>query len=170
MWPLIACHSPLLKQSLIYLMHDHGILSDIFGSWLLRAKTKPVNSNYFWQIYLQISEKSLLGKMKIPLSLRLISLFFPSEKSSSKRTCAYWQWIYCVSLCCKVFEIVKVGSSTFLAKLLSGMPFTLYESFAWQTFASLGLFTWLVYVRTYCVPMATLNQNRRSRKPYLGDA
>ena len=56
----------ILKQSLIYLMHDHGILSDIFGSWLLRVKTKPVNSNYFWQIYLQISEKSLLGKIKIP--------------------------------------------------------------------------------------------------------
>ena len=63
-----------------------------------------------------------------------------------------------------------MGSSTLLAKLLSGMPFTLDESFAWQTFASLGLFTWLVYVRTYCVPIATSNQNRRSRKPYLGDA
>ena len=26
--------------------------------------------------------------------------------------------------------------------------------------ASLGLFTWLVYVRTYCVPITTLNQNK----------
>ena len=33
-----------------------------------------------------------------------------------------------------------------------------------------GLFTWLVYVRTYCVPIATLNQNKRSRLLYLGDA
>ena len=47
-------------------MHDHAILRDIvFGSPQLRAKTlsnslqkaKPVNSNYFQQIYLQISEK-----------------------------------------------------------------------------------------------------------------
>ena len=29
---------------------------------------------------------------------------------------------------------------------------------------------WLVYVRTYCVPIATLNQNKRSRLLYLGDA
>ena len=29
---------------------------------------------------------------------------------------------------------------------------------------------WLVYVRTYCVPIATLNQNMRSRLLYLGDA
>ena len=36
--------------------------------------------------------------------------------------------------------------------------FTLYESFAWP-----------VYVRTYCVSIATLNQNKRSRKLYLGD-
>ena len=32
------------------------------------------------------------------------------------------------------------------------------------------LFTWLVYPRTYCVPTATLNQNRRTRLLYLGDA
>ena len=29
---------------------------------------------------------------------------------------------------------------------------------------------WLVDVRTYCVPIATLNQNRRSRLLCLGDA
>ena len=29
--------------------------------------------------------------------------------------------------------------------------------------ASLGWFTWLVYVHTYCVPIATLNQNKRTR-------
>ena len=28
---------------------------------------------------------------------------------------------------------------------------------------------WLVYVRTYCVPIATLNQNRQTRLLYLGD-
>ena len=54
--------------------------------------------------------------------------------------------------------------------LLSGMLFISYESFAWQTFAPLGSFTWLVYVRTYCVPISTLNQSKRSRLLYLGDA
>ena len=29
---------------------------------------------------------------------------------------------------------------------------------------------WLVYVRTYCVPIATLNQDKRTRLLYLGDA
>ena len=38
------------------------------------------------------------------------------------------------------------------------------------TFTSLGLFTWLVYVRTYCVPIATLNHNSRSRLLYSGGA
>ena len=35
---------------------------------------------------------------------------------------------------------------------------------------SLGWFTWLVYVHTYCVPIATLNQNKRARLLYLDDA
>ena len=39
-----------------------------------------------------------------------------------------------------------------------------------QTFASLGLFTWSVYVCRYCMPIATLNQNKRTRLLYLGDA
>ena len=38
------------------------------------------------------------------------------------------------------------------------------------TFASLGLRTWLVYVRTYCAPIATLNQNKRTGLLHLGDA
>ena len=58
-----------------------------------------------------------------------------------------------VFLYCKVVEIARVGSSTLLVELSSGMLFTL----------SLGLFSLLVYVRTYCVNIATLNQNKRSR-------
>ena len=46
-----------------------------------------VNSNYFWQIYLQISW--LLDKIKNTISLRFISISFPCKKSSSERTCAY---------------------------------------------------------------------------------
>ena len=58
-----------------------------------------------------------------------------------------------VFLYCKVVEIVRVGSSTLLVELSSGMLFTL----------TLGLFSLLVYVRTYCVNIATLNQTKRSR-------
>ena len=32
------------------------------------------------------------------------------------------------------------------------------------------LVAWLVYVRTYCMPIATLNQNKRTRLLYLGEA
>ena len=47
---------------------------------------------------------------------------------------------------------------------------TLYESFVWQTFTSLGLlFTWHFYVRMYCMPTATLNQKRQSQLLYLGN-
>ena len=38
------------------------------------------------------------------------------------------------------------------------MPLTLYKTFAWQTLASLRLFTCLAYVNTYCVPNAHLRQ------------
>ena len=31
-----------------------------------------------------------------------------------------------------------------------------------------GLFTWLVYIHSYCVPMAILNQGKRSQKLHLG--
>ena len=36
---------------------------------------------------------------------------------------------------------------------------TLYKTFAWQTFASLRLFTCPVYVSTYCVPIARFVSN-----------
>ena len=39
----------------------------------------------FWKI------ARLLGKIKNSVSLRFISLSFPIKKSSSERTCPYWQ-------------------------------------------------------------------------------
>ena len=42
--------------------------------------------------------------------------------------------------------------------------------FAWQTFASPRLFTSLVYVSTYCVPIALLGQNKPFPILYLGHA
>ena len=75
---------PSLKQFLIYLMYDQEILCDMFfGFRQVRAKilsnswlyAKPVNSNYFSQIFLHISKnRRLLGKIKNTLSLRFISL------------------------------------------------------------------------------------------------
>ena len=70
-------------------------------------------------------------------------------------------------LCCKIFEMVKVKSSTLLAEL-SNTASTLYESFVWQTVTSLGLFTWHFYVRMYSMPTATLNK-KSNLNFYLGD-
>ena len=53
---------------------------------------------------------------------------------------------------------------------IPNMPLTLYKTFAWQTFASLRLFTCLVYVSTYCVPIAHLRQNKPFPLLYLGHA
>ena len=67
------------------------------------------------------------------------------------------------------FEIVKVRLSAVCKQsFLSHTPLTLYKTFAWQTFASLHLFTCLVYVSTYCVPIAHLRQNKPFPLLYLG--
>ena len=50
------------------------------------------------------------------------------------------------------------------------MPLTLYKTFAWQTFDSPRLFTCLVYVSKYYVPIAQLGQNRAFPLLYLGHA
>ena len=68
--------------------------------------------------------------------------------------------------CCKVFEIVKVGSSTLLTELSLRHGFYVVRVVG---MANIHV-TWLVYVRTYCVPIATLNQNKPSRLLYLGHA
>ena len=58
--------------------------------------------------------------------------------------------------------------------LVVGRIITSINAVSWhiarQTFRLLGLFTCLVYVRSYGGPTATLNQNRRTRLLYLGDA
>ena len=67
------------------------------------------------------------------------------------------------------FEIVKVRLSALCKQsFLSHMPLTLYKTFTWQTFASLHLFSSLVYVSTYCVPIAHLHQNKPFPLLYLG--
>ena len=72
-----------------------------------------------------------------------------------------------VFLCCKVFEVVKVGSSTLLAELSLWHAF----NFVWvDRVEDIVRVAWLVYVRAYCVPVATLNQNKPSRLLCLGHA
>ena len=69
------------------------------------------------------------------------------------------------------FEIVKVRLSAVCKQsFLSHMPLTVCKTFAWQTFASLRLFTCLVYVSTYCVPIAHLRRNKPFPLLYLGHA
>ena len=68
-------------------------------------------------------------------------------------------------------ELVKVRLSAVCKQsFLSHMPLTVYKTFAWQTFASLRLFTCLVYVSTYCVPITHLRQNKPFPLLYLGHA
>ena len=69
------------------------------------------------------------------------------------------------------FEIVRVRQSAMCQQsFLYHMPLTLYKTFAWQTFASLHLFTCLVYFSTYCVPIAHLGQNKPFPLLYLTHA
>ena len=68
--------------------------------------------------------------------------------------------------CFKVFEIVKMGARTLIAELSFRHSFYLVRVVLVEDIRV----AWLVYVRTYYVPIATLNQNKRSRLRYLGDA
>ena len=72
-----------------------------------------------------------------------------------------------VFLCCRVFEIVKVGSSTLLAELSFWHAFYLVVRVI--RVANIHV-TCLVYIRTFYVPIATLNQNKRSQLLYLANA
>ena len=118
-----------LKQSLIYLMYDHGLLRDVFfGSRQLSAKilptlgykpnpSIPIIFDTFSLKCLKIAW--LPGKTKNTVSLRFI--FFENYPFVAL-TCSsllisssphFWE----LFLCCKVFEIAKLGSSTLLAEL-----------------------------------------------------
>ena len=69
-------------------------------------------------------------------------------------------------LSCKVFEVVKVGCGTLLAELSFRHAFHIVRAVCVADI----LVPWLVYVRMYSVPIATLNQNKRTRLIYFGDA
>ena len=80
----------------------------------------------------------------------------------------------CFTPCTLFFQKICFLLPICLPCIICGSYVTKINAVLWhsarQIFASLGLFAWLVYVRTYCVPIATLNQNKRTRLLYLGDA
>ena len=76
---------------------------------------------------------------------------------------------HCWELCffvARFFEIVKVGSSTLLTELSLRHGFYLVPGVGMANI----YVTWLVYVRTYYVPITTLNQNKPSRLLHFGHA
>ena len=69
-------------------------------------------------------------------------------------------------VCCKVFEIVKVRSSIYpVSRTFFPVCFYLIQDICVADIHN----AWLVYICMYCVPVATLNQNKWSRLLYWGD-
>ena len=124
-------------------------------------------SFYDWCISI-LSSKNMSDPNNLSRPLRKRNIFdrfhpWTSDVQISMRQ-KYWRFRL-------TFEIVKVRLSAVCKQsFLSHMPLTLYKTFAWQTFASLGLFTCLVYVSSYCVPIAHLRQNKPFPLLYLGHA
>ena len=120
----------------------------------------------FWVSVFQVSLLVILLWPKPDVNIpNIFDRFHPwtSDVQISMRQ-KYWRFRL-------TFEIVKVRLSAVCKQsFLSHMPLTLYKTFAWQTFASLGLFTCLVYVSSYCVPIAHLRQNKLFPLLYLGHA
>ena len=137
----------------------------------------------------------LLGKIKHTVSLRFIILYFgaknrplgtygPEEKPSRRVLRGQLfskgkNWNYLV-VCFTQFTL-------FFSIRLISIADLFAVCYLWDVFnedkccvvthraadilvASLGLFTWVAYVRKYCVPITTLNPNKRSWLLYLGDA
>ena len=68
----------------------------------------------------------------------------------------------CFTQCTLFFQKVCFLWKICLSFVICGAYVSMINAVLWrsarQSFASIGLFTWLVYVRTYCVPIATLNK------------
>ena len=113
-------------------------------------------------------KQNCLFKIGVFRSSRQKNVRRQSSQRTSQETKVYFNGL--------TFEIVKVRQSAVCQQsFLSHMPVTLtcrslHKTFAWRTFASLGLFTCLVSVGTYCVPIAHLRQNNPFPLLYLGHA
>ena len=78
---------------------------------------------------------------------------------------------------CTLFLSIRLFSIAifFLPCVICGTYVTRINAVSWHIGRHsrrllIGLFNSLVYVHTYCLPIATLNQNKLSRLLYLGDA
>ena len=144
-----------LKQSLIYLMHDHRILHDIFfGSRQLRAKVlsnswlqaKPVNPKYyFWQI----SGKSpgFYVRHIYAISLKFISLSLRTNYPCVALTCSslsFSSYLHSWALC--FFVAGFLTSLKWLAELSVLHAFYLVQVIRVADICV----AWLVYLACLC--------------------
>ena len=92
---IIQCLPLFISCTIAEFCVTSSLSLDNWGQKYCQTLGKPVNSNFFctdlprnfWKI------ARVLGKIKNTITLRFISLYFLSKKSSSERTCPYWQWI-----------------------------------------------------------------------------
>ena len=156
MLPLIACHSP----------HWNNFL---FTSCIITefCMTFSLALNNWGQKYQKITR--LQGEIKIPSAVIFFYYYYPWVHENMFISFNFFipAPLGIVFLCCRVFEIVKVGSSTLLAELSFWHAFYLIVRVIHV--ANIHV-TCLVYIRTFCVPIATLNQNKRSQLLYLANA
>ena len=125
------------------------------GNYLIVCTIKKGNNRYLWsggKTFKPCSARTIIFQRK---HLKYLVIFFT-------QCTLFFQYV--------CFFILPVC----LPCVTCGKYVTRIHAVSWhitrQTLVPLCLFTWLVYVRTYCVPTATLNQKKRSRLPYLGDA
>ena len=164
-WTLPFLWSERERMQLVY---EFILLSKILRSHPLSEHMQWNYASFKNNRLTSISSNKII---KLPIEILLIRPLIACHSPHISRTITSFcviEWHLWLST--TEGEISNVGSITLLAELSFRQLFTLYESFVWQTLASLELFTWLVYLRTYCVRIATLNQNKRSRLLYLGDA
>ena len=84
--------------------------------------------------------------------------FLAISQTIHSKCAATVRFTQCTLFFQKVCFLLKIClSSVICGTYVSKINAVLWRS-ARQSFASFGLFTWLVYVRTYCVPIATLNK------------
>ena len=134
---------PSLKQFLIYLMQQ--LRAKISENHPASGWDKNTVSRYFLLLLLSLSCFNMFISF---------NFFIPAL-------------LGIVFLCCRVFEIVKVGSSTLLAELSFWHAF--YLTVRVIRVANIHV-TCLVHIRTFWVPIATLIQNKRSQLLYLANA
>ena len=160
-----SSHVDPLIETIPYLSHAR---SRNFGC-TLNPSIPIIFDRFAFKLQKKITR--LLGTIKNTVSLRFVSLPFPSKnrpprghvltgnRQSNDRlliSSSPHRWELCV------FVAKFLRSSTLLTEL------SFRRAFYVVRVVVRVVLTWLIYVRAYCVPIATLNQNKRSRKLYFG--